>query len=850
MSPEQVRGEEVDGQSDVFAVGAVLYELLAGRRAFPGETVGAVLAAVLGREPEPLSSLNPAIPEALSRVVSRMLEKERARRTPSMRAAVDELAAARRGQLPAGSRGTSGASVAVVTFTNISARPEDEWLGTGLAETLAAELRCSAGPAVVASERVHEMVRRLVAERGADGGEIAEEAGRRLGVRWVATGGFQRVGDRLRITARLADAGTGEVVRSLKADGDLAELFDLQDRLADDLVLAYREASGSAAAFAPAAEETRVVAAYEAYSKGLINLRVGSVTSLDRAALFLERATLLDPRYVAAHISLGWALQDKAEYVGLVEPAEKALAAFGRALELRPSSAEACRGLAYTLLFLRRDDEALAAARKAQALAPGEAAAHQALARVLFVAKGEFLEAARAYEAALALNPQGGWIALQLAHCLALAGELPRADAVARRAIELQDQALSGKEGLLIVGAHVRLAHVHALEGRFEEAVSELHAERRHLASVDHALAGRALVELHVRLGSALRKLGRESEAEEALEAALSRFEERLAQGADDPFTRYYAAQALVLRGETARALELLAGAAALRPALTLRRVLLEPDFEPLSASPGSGGFSRSTGSRHQPAGAGRAARPDRAASTRGKSGPASFRDGRVSMGIRRTVMKIATCLVMSPLLVAALAAAQPRSPHDVTTYGVVYRVPGMQDALLRPGLPFGDGDRTMDVTLPPGAKGKPVPAVVFANVTGAPYGTWGDLPRLGEARGGARHGRRRLPLRSGEPRKEPRRGDGAPRGERGSARRRCLPGRRLGLLRERLARSPVAHGEPEARRRGCGSLRRLGAAGGPARPGPEGSSRLLRPRGTRQPAAQRGDHARTSRRR
>ncbi len=587
MSPEQVRGEEVDGQSDVFAVGAVLYELLAGRRAFPGETVGAVFAAVLGRDPEPLSSLNPAIPEALSRVVSRMLGKERSRRTPSMRAAVEELSAARRGQLPAGIRGAARpSSVAVVTFTNISARPEDEWLGTGLAETLSAELRASAGPAVVASERVHEMVRRLAAERGAEGGEIAEEAGRRLGACWVATGGFQRVGERLRITARLSDAGTGEVVRSLKVDGDLADLFDLQDRLAADLVLAYREASGSAAAPPPAAEETRIVAAYEAYSKGLINLRVGSVASLDRAALFLERATLLDPRYVAAHISLGWALQDKAEYLGLVEPAEKALAAFGRALELRPSSAEACRGLAYTLLFLRRDDEALAAARKALSLAPGEAAAHQALARVLFVAKGEFLEAARSYEAALALNPQGGWIALQLSHCLALAGELPRADAVARRAIELQEQALSGKEGLLIVGAHVRLAHVHALEGRFVEAVAELQEERRFLASVDHALAGRALVEVHVRLGSALRKLGRSAEAEDALGRALSRFEERLAQGADDPFTRYYAAQAFVLRGETVRALDTLAGAAALRPALTLRRVLLEPDFAPLHGEP------------------------------------------------------------------------------------------------------------------------------------------------------------------------------------------------------------------------------------------------------------------------
>lgn len=101
--------------------------------------------------------------------------------------------------------------------------------------------------------------------------------------------------------------------------------------------------------------------------------------------------------------------------------------------------------------------------------------------------------------------------------------------------------------------------------------------------------------------------------------------------------------------------------------------------------------------------------------------------------------MRIATRLALSPLLLAALAAAQPRSPHDVTTYGVVYRVAGMEDALLRPGLPFGDGDRTMDVTLPPGSKGKPVPAVVFANSTGAPYGTWEiyrDWARLVAAHG------------------------------------------------------------------------------------------------------------------
>ncbi len=201
MSPEQVRGEELDGRSDVFSLGAVLWELLAGRRAFPGATVGAVLASVLGHHPEPLSRVNPAVPEALSDAVARMLEKERARRPASMRAAADALAAARQGLRPSrGSGEECPATVAVVAFTNISGRPEDDWLGVALAETLAADLRASGGPAVVATERVHEILRSLVAERGADRPGLAEEAGRRLGVRWVAAGGFQRVGERLRIT--------------------------------------------------------------------------------------------------------------------------------------------------------------------------------------------------------------------------------------------------------------------------------------------------------------------------------------------------------------------------------------------------------------------------------------------------------------------------------------------------------------------------------------------------------------------------------------------------------------------------------------------------------------------------
>ena len=95
--------------------------------------------------------------------------------------------------------------------------------------------------------------------------------------------------------------------------------------------------------------------------------------------------------------------------------------------------------------------------------------------------------------------------------------------------------------------------------------------------------------------------------------------------------------------------------------------------------------------------------------------------------------------LALAPVVLAAAAAAEPRSPHDVTTYGVVWRVPAMEDVPVRPGLAFGDGERRMDVTLPLGDRKKPVPVVVFANATGAPYASWEiyrDWARLVAAHG------------------------------------------------------------------------------------------------------------------
>ena len=127
-----------------------------------------------------------------------------------------------------GGAGGASAGVAVTTFANVSGTAEDAWFGAGIAETLAASLES-------------EGVRVLRAAGGAGPGD---------GARWTIGGGYQRLRDRLRITARLADASTGTVVRTAIVDGAVAELFALQDRLAAELLAGVRLAGESAPAMA------------------------------------------------------------------------------------------------------------------------------------------------------------------------------------------------------------------------------------------------------------------------------------------------------------------------------------------------------------------------------------------------------------------------------------------------------------------------------------------------------------------------------------------------------------------------------------------------------------------------
>jgi tetratricopeptide (TPR) repeat protein len=276
----------------------------------------------------------------------------------------------------------------------------------------------------------------------------------------------------------------------------------------------------------------------------------------------------------------------KASYLTMPELHERAIASLRRAIALRPDLGEAWRELGAPLVSVGREDEALEAVRLALALTPDDAASHSALGRVYFIGKADFAAAAAAYEKALALNPQAGWAAQQLAHCSALVGDFARGEEAARRAIVLQEEFVSGKEGILIVGAYMRLGHLAALQGRDAIAKEQFEKEMDFLNRVDHALKARTTIELHMRLGAALLRLGERAAGEGSLQAATAAFERRLRMGTDDAFTRYYAACAYALRGDVEAALESLEKTARMRRAYTVARARTEPHLQALRGQP------------------------------------------------------------------------------------------------------------------------------------------------------------------------------------------------------------------------------------------------------------------------
>lgn len=607
MSPEQALGEEVDGRSDIFSLGTMFYELLAGRQPFTGSSTLGVVDAILHAEPPPLSQFNSVVSRDLEVIVQRMIAKDRAQRYQTMGEVLNDLKTVQQGlPVPSISYETNivyatpqdaqpstpgtrtignraGKSIAVMSFNNITRETADDWIGIGIAETVTADLKSVEGLTVIGRERVYEVLRRRsVAQDAEIDTTMASSVGREVGARWIVTGGFQKIGEMLRITARFVDVETGEIVNTVKIDGEVKDIFDLQDKIVFELSQGLDLSLHGAERTTIAQKETENVEAYVAFCKAEIALERGSHTGIEEAIQRFEQATALDPQYAQAYAGLGYALALKAQFLALPEVFEQAVEYFQKAIELRPLLADAYGGLGMAFVGLGRDEDAIGALRRALSFAPGNHHVHSALGRAYLLGRGMFQEAASEYELAIQLGSEDGWAAQQLALCCLYLGDYERGEPAARQAITAQEQFSSSQEGMQIIGSYARLGQLYYLQGRYDDAIAEYYRELVFLRQSDHALKERTLIEVNQKLVSAYVRQGNLEDARAAFEQVTKGFEARLAKGADEPFTRYYVACACAIIGDKDRALEHLQKSVEGRRRYTVARARIEPDFESL----------------------------------------------------------------------------------------------------------------------------------------------------------------------------------------------------------------------------------------------------------------------------
>lgn len=323
MAPEQLLDEAVDGRADLFAAGAVLFEMLAGRPAFIGRTIVDVLHATLHEQPPALSG-SPAV-AAVDRVIRRALAKRPDQRFSS----ADEIATELR-ELPAGRDETRTIAraltrVVVLPFRVLRPDPDIDFLAFSLADAIATSLSGVKSLVVRSS---------AIAARFAGDAPDLRALASDADVDRVVMGTLLRSGDQVRATAQLVEAPGGTLLTSHTVDSTLGDLFALQDDITRRVVGAMASPLGGETA-SPSPDVAPNPRAYEFYLRG--NELARSYQTLPEARELYLRALEIDPQFAVAWAQLGRCHRVIGKYVESTAQSEQwAEEAFQRALELNP----------------------------------------------------------------------------------------------------------------------------------------------------------------------------------------------------------------------------------------------------------------------------------------------------------------------------------------------------------------------------------------------------------------------------------------------------------------------------------------------------------------------------------
>ena len=429
MSPEVCAGDDdVDGRSDEYALGCVLYEMLAGRPPFTAATPQGVIARHLADSVPPLGTVRPDAPANVVRVVMRALAKARADRFPTLQAFADALRSAASDPEAA----ALARSVACLPFANSGGLPEDEVLSDGITEEIINTLSHIGGLRVASRTSVFV----YKAKR-----EDVRAIGAQLHVRAVLEGSVRRSGNRLRISAQLVNVADGYLLWSERYDREMADVFAIQDEIAHAIARALEVILSEDERTALGRVPTRDVRAYEYYLRGRQFFHQSRRRSLQFAGEMFRRAIALDPSYAQA-----WAgLADCASMLEMYYPGVNAEPGLGeeasaKALALDPRLPEAHASRGFALWQAKRVDEAVVELEAARGLDPAQFEARYFLARLRFT-QGRIEEAAALFEEAARAreDPQARFFAAQ---CYAALGRAADAEAAYRRALHVVRQHL------------------------------------------------------------------------------------------------------------------------------------------------------------------------------------------------------------------------------------------------------------------------------------------------------------------------------------------------------------------------------------------------------------------------
>jgi serine/threonine protein kinase len=391
MSPEQARGEAVDHRTDIWSLGAMLYEMLAEKKPFQKSQEHALVHAILNEKPESLVTARPDIPRAIERAVLKALEKDAARRYQNLIELLKDLKSTRIAgiKMPKEDK-----SIIVLPFEDMSPGKDNEYFSDGLTEEIIADL-----------SRIHDLlvISRSSAMTFKGTQKTIPEIAQAVNVRYVLEGSVRKAGNDLRITAQLIDAKTDAHLWAEKYGGTLDDVFDIQEKVSRSIVDVLMLKLTAEEKQKMSERPINDVIAYESYLKANADIFTFAQAKISRAIRHIQHALKITGDNALLYSGLGFA------YWNLVN--------IGVQQEEYLAKAEDC-------------------VRKALKIDPEFPKGHAILGWVSCL-KGNTQEGVPHFKMALAKNADESLALIGLASCLQLLGKIPAAATLSERLLQI-----------------------------------------------------------------------------------------------------------------------------------------------------------------------------------------------------------------------------------------------------------------------------------------------------------------------------------------------------------------------------------------------------------------------------